>query len=149
MKCLFEIWDGLGGNEIHIDSLLDMTKKLALLVISMAGFGRRIGWDPKDDKAPEGHQMSFSKTLWAVSKNLVLGILIPGWAKNLTKTARNITTAFSEFGAYLTDMVSSRKSSGSFSILLSANEENAQNGEKGLDDREVVGELMSRSTPML
>jgi hypothetical protein len=84
--------------------------------------------------------------------------LIPTWAKNLTKTTRDVTTAFSEFGLYLTNMVTlGRKSSeiaesqlsnepqvtlapGSLlDLLLSANE-NARNGGKGLDDSEVAGE---------
>ncbi|CCO31225.1 hypothetical protein BN14_05262 [Rhizoctonia solani AG-1 IB] len=156
MRRLFKIWDSPGGKEVRIDNVSDMTETLGLLVISRAGFGRRISWDLTDDKIPEGHQMSFSHTLRAVSKNMIIRALIPTWAKNLTKTTRDVTTAFSEFGLYLTNMVTlGRKSSeiaesqlsnepqvtlapGSLlDLLLSANE-NARNGGKGLDASEVA-----------
>ncbi|ELU41671.1 cytochrome P450 [Rhizoctonia solani AG-1 IA] len=126
----------------------------------MAGFGRRINWDPKEDKVPEGRQMSFSNALRTVSKNLIFRALIPTWANNLTKKTRDVTTAFSEFGAYLTNMVGlGRKSSeitseqlqdghqtqlapdSLFNILLSANDENMEDEKKGLDDREVAGNI--------
>ncbi|CEL57341.1 hypothetical protein RSOLAG1IB_02080 [Rhizoctonia solani AG-1 IB] len=159
MRRLFKIWDSPGGKEVRIDNVSDMTETLGLLVISRAGFGRRISWDLTDDKIPEGHQMSFSHTLRAVSKNMIIRALIPTWAKNLTKTTRDVTTAFSEFGLYLTNMVTlGRKSSeiaesqlsnepqvtlapGSLlDLLLSANE-NARNGGKGLDASEVAGNI--------
>ncbi|CAE6428160.1 unnamed protein product [Rhizoctonia solani] len=139
--------------------------ELGLLVISMAGFGRRISWDPTDEEIPEGHKLSFSKTLRTVSKNLVVRALIPTWAKNLTKTTRDITSAFSEFGLYLTNMVTCGHKSSEVAIdqlqdepqvqlapdslltlLLSANHENAKNGRKGLDDREVAGEIAAKDS---
>jgi hypothetical protein len=92
MRRLFKIWDSPGGKEVRIDNVSDMTEtvgvpsrvliaqlyalmlfqQLGLLVISRAGFGRRISWDLTDDKIPEGHQMSFSHTLRAVSKNMII-----------------------------------------------------------------------------
>ncbi|KAJ1311451.1 hypothetical protein OPQ81_009940 [Rhizoctonia solani] len=159
MERLFEIWDRLDHSMVRINNVPDITEMLALIVISRAGFGRHISWDPVDDIVPEGRQMSFSQTLRAVSKNLVLRTLIPRWAKNLTKTTQSITTAFSEFGIYLTDMVSSRMGSevnsrrlqvvhqapvapdSLFNILLSANDDNLHNRDKGLDDKEVMGNI--------
>ncbi|CAE7126410.1 unnamed protein product, partial [Rhizoctonia solani] len=132
--------------------------KLALLVISTAGFGRRISWDPAEDKVPEGRVMSFSTALRTVSTNLVTRMLIPSWAKNLTKTTRTITTAFPEFGSYLNEMIATRRAGtgadGSemqeaphaqtapdslFNILLSANDEHSSKGEQKLSDSDVAG----------
>ncbi|KAF8760869.1 cytochrome P450 [Rhizoctonia solani] len=160
MRSLFKIWDNQGHKEVRVENATDVTETLALLVISMAGFGRRINWDPKEDKVPEGRQMSFSNALRTVSKNLIFRALIPTWANNLTKKTRDVTTAFSEFGAYLTNMVGlGRKSSeitseqlqdghqtqlapdSLFNILLSANDENMEDEKKGLDDREVAGNI--------
>ncbi|EUC54929.1 cytochrome P450 family protein [Rhizoctonia solani AG-3 Rhs1AP] len=151
MNNLFEIWDKLDSTEVRIGDL-------ALLVISTAGFGRRISWDPTEDKAPEGRVMSFSTALRTVSTNLVTRMLIPTWAKNITKTTRAITTAFPEFGHYLTEMVAARRAGtgtdGSdmqegpqaqtspdslFNILLSASDEHAGKGEKKLSDSDVMG----------
>ncbi|CAE6422648.1 unnamed protein product [Rhizoctonia solani] len=145
MQRLFKIWDSSDNKEVRIDNVPDMTEMLALLVISMAGFGRRISWDPTDDKVPEGRQMSFSNALRTVSKNLIF---------------RNVTTAFSEFGEYLISMINlGRKNSKAasdgpkdepqaeivrdslFSILLSANNENAEDEKRGLDDKEVAGNI--------
>ncbi|KAF8707480.1 cytochrome P450, partial [Rhizoctonia solani] len=160
MRRLFRIWDRRGCKEVHIDNVSDMTETLGLLVISMAGFGRRISWDPVDDKIPQGHQMSFSNAVRTVSRNLIGRALIPTWAKNLTKTTRDITTAFSEFGQYLTDMVALGQKSSEvtgdqsqdmhepklapdslINLLLSANCENTWDGGKGLDDKEVAGNI--------
>ncbi|QRW18784.1 cytochrome P450 family protein [Rhizoctonia solani] len=160
MRRLFRIWDRRGCKEVHIDNVSDVTETLGLLVISMAGFGRRISWDPVDDKIPQGHQMSFSNAVRTVSRNLIGRALIPTWAKNLTKTTRDITTAFSEFGQYLTDMVALGQKSSEvtgdqsqdmhepklapdslINLLLSANCENTWDGGKGLDDKEVAGNI--------
>ncbi|CAE6480258.1 unnamed protein product [Rhizoctonia solani] len=158
MNNLFEIWDKLDTNEVRIGDVPDMTEMLALLVISMAAFGRRVSWDPAEDKVPEGREMSFSTALRTVSTNLVTRMLIPSWAKNLTQTTRTITTAFSEFGVYLNEMVASRRTGtgadgnelqeashaqtapGSlFNILLSASDEHSGKGEQKLDDSDVAG----------
>ncbi|KAJ1305795.1 hypothetical protein OPQ81_010525 [Rhizoctonia solani] len=158
MDNLFEIWDKLGTNEVRIGDVPDMTEMLALLVISTAAFGRHIGWDPADDQVPEGRGMSFSTALRTVSTNLVTRMLIPTWAKNLTKTTRTVTAAFSEFGSYLNEMIASRRTDAGtdsnevqevpyaqtspdslFNILLSASDEHAAKGERKLSDSDVAG----------
>ncbi|CUA70459.1 hypothetical protein RSOLAG22IIIB_04197 [Rhizoctonia solani] len=139
MNNLFKIWDKLDTTEIIV---LIVFKKLALLVISTAGFGRRISWDTTEDKPSGGRVI----------------MLIPTWAKNLTEKTRAITTAFPEFGGYLDEMVAARRSGTEtnnnemqddpsavtapdslFNILLSASDEHAGKGEQKLSDRDVVG----------
>ncbi|QRW25090.1 cytochrome P450 family protein [Rhizoctonia solani] len=157
MNSLFEVWDKLNTTEVRISDVPDMTEMLALLVISAAGFGRRVNWDPADDKTPEGRKMSFSTALRTVSGNLITRLLIPNWAKDLTKTTRTITTAFSEFGNYLSEMTAARRigkeidgselqeaphaqvaSDSLFNILLSASDADSGKGQK-LSDRDVAG----------
>ncbi|KAF8745888.1 cytochrome P450, partial [Rhizoctonia solani] len=157
MNSLFEVWDKLNTTEVRISDVPDMTEMLALLVISAAGFGRRVNWDPADDKTPEGRKMSFSTALRTVSGNLITRLLIPNWAKDLTKTTRTITTAFSEFGSYLSEMTAARRigkendgselqeaphaqvaSDSLFNILLSASDADSGKGQK-LSDRDVAG----------
>ncbi|KAF8750836.1 cytochrome P450 [Rhizoctonia solani] len=126
MNSLFEVWDKLNTTEVRISDVPDMTEMLALLVISAAGFGRRVNWDPADDKTPEGRKMSFSTALRTVSGNLITRLLIPNWAKDLTKTTRTITTAFSEFGSYLSEMTAA------------PSDADSGKGQK-LSDRDVAG----------
>ena len=45
---------------------------------------------------PPGHQMTFKDALHIMSTNLVLKIVIPNWAKNLTKHTRKVNLAFTE-----------------------------------------------------
>ncbi|CAE6434477.1 unnamed protein product [Rhizoctonia solani] len=158
MNGLFEVWDKLDTNEIRIGDVPDMTEMLALLVISAAAFGRRMSWDPAADKAPEGRTMSFSNALRTVSSNLITRLLIPTWAKNLTEKTRTITTAFSEFGNYLSEMTAARRmgaridgselqndpdaqgtSDSLFDLLLSASDEPSEKSGQKLSDSDVGG----------
>ncbi|CAE6474193.1 unnamed protein product [Rhizoctonia solani] len=157
MNRLFKIWDKLDTREIRVGDVPDLTEMLALLVISAAAFGRRVSWDPSEDKTPEGRAMSFSTALRTVSNNLITRLLIPTWAKDLTNKTKTITTAFSEFGSYLTEMTAARRAGESingneleephaeaasdslFDILLSASEEDSGKAKQKLSDKDVAG----------
>jgi hypothetical protein len=61
----------------------------------MLGFGRRVTWT-SDLVVPPGHQMTFKDALHILSTNLFHKIIIPNWAKHLTKHSKNVELAFSE-----------------------------------------------------
>jgi hypothetical protein len=46
--------------------------------------------------APAGHQMTFKDALHILSTNLILKIVLPDWAKYLTKHTRRADLAFVE-----------------------------------------------------
>jgi hypothetical protein len=45
---------------------------------------------------PPGHQMTFKDALHIMSTNLVVKIILPNWAKYLTKHTRKVDLAFTE-----------------------------------------------------
>ena len=45
---------------------------------------------------PAGHQMTFKDALHILSSNLILKLILPGWAKYFSKQARKIDLAFME-----------------------------------------------------
>ena len=45
---------------------------------------------------PAGHQMTFKDALHILSTNLILKIVLPRWAKHVSKHARKIDLAFRE-----------------------------------------------------
>jgi hypothetical protein len=49
-----------------------------------------------DTVVPPGHRMTFKDALHVLSTNMVLKILVPKWAKNLTKQTRKVDLAFTE-----------------------------------------------------
>jgi hypothetical protein len=61
----------------------------------MVGFGRRVTWT-SDLVVPPGHHMTFKDAIHILSSNLVQKIIVPDWAKNLTKHSRNVELAFTE-----------------------------------------------------
>lgn len=58
-------------------------------------FGRRVTWT-SDLIVPPGHQMTFKDALHILSTNVILKIVLPSWAKNLTKHTRKVQLAFNE-----------------------------------------------------
>jgi hypothetical protein len=59
------------------------------------GFGRRVTWT-SDLVVPPGHQMTFKDALHILSTNLIMKIILPDWAKNLTKHSRKVHQSFVE-----------------------------------------------------
>ncbi|KAF7983462.1 hypothetical protein HWV62_21746 [Athelia sp. TMB] len=82
-------------DKISLDHCVGITVQIALSVISVAGFGRRIKW--RDDQViPPGHQMTYQKSLHIVSSDVFLKLIVPEWAMGLTKRTRNARIAFDE-----------------------------------------------------
>jgi len=66
-----------------------------ILMTAIRGFGRRVTWT-SDLVIPPDHQMTFKDALHVLSTNLVLKIILPNWAKYLTKHTRAVDLAFTE-----------------------------------------------------
>ena len=61
----------------------------------MLGFGRRVSWT-SDIGVPPGHRMTFKDALHVLSTKVVLKVVVPNWAKNLTEQTRKVDLAFTE-----------------------------------------------------
>ncbi|KAH9899364.1 cytochrome P450 [Cubamyces lactineus] len=132
---------------IEVDHVLDITVGITLLVISAAGFGRRISWI-EDGIAPPGHSMTFKDALYKVSHNLFLKVIFPSWLLSIgTPGMREFARAHAELEAYLKEMVQDRRSAevkeerhDLFNSLLDANEDEADQEAK-LTDSDVLGNI--------
>ncbi|KZP12182.1 cytochrome P450 [Athelia psychrophila] len=142
---LFE--NGWGSQEkISLDHAVNVTIQIALSVISVAGFGRRVPW--KQDKfIPAGHQMTYQESLHIVSSRVFLKIIVPQWAMGLTKHTRNVELAFSEFKEYMVELIQERRTAEKrderydlFSSLLDAND-GGKDGEAKLTTEELLGNM--------
>ena len=49
-----------------------------------------------DTVVPPGHQMTFQDALHILSTKIVLKIVVPNWAMNLTEQTRKVDLAFTE-----------------------------------------------------
>jgi len=123
-------------DEVSIDHGMDITLPIALFVIAIAGFGRRISWSD-DLNIPPGHKMAFKEALHVVSSNMVLKLIVPRWATGLNKQFRQTQLAFQELEQYMVEMIHSRRSSEKkeerydlFSSLLDASEEEDLSSER-------------------
>ncbi|KAI0052106.1 cytochrome P450 [Auriscalpium vulgare] len=143
MEDLFKnIWH---DDTITVDHALDITLPIALFVIGVAGFGRRVSW--QDDVAiPEGHQLTFKEALHEVSTHIALKAFLPDWAFGLKKSWKKAGLAFDELNTYMLEMVRARRTAEKkeerydlFSSLMDASE--GENGESILTDRELTGNI--------
>jgi hypothetical protein len=66
-----------------------------ILMTADIGFGHQMTWT-SDLVVPPGHQMTFKDALHVMSTNLILKIILPNWAKYLTKHTRKVDLAFTE-----------------------------------------------------
>ncbi|CDO70499.1 hypothetical protein BN946_scf184569.g42 [Trametes cinnabarina] len=153
IRILYDLFDNVWGDRdtILIDNITDITVPITLLVIGVAGFGRRITWN-EDAVAPPGHKMTFKvpyaplspDALNVVSRNLFYQVLFPRWLLRIgTPGMRRFHTAMRELGAYMQEMIDARRNGGDsvvkgerhdlFSSLLDANEGLAGEGEKLTD----------------
>ncbi|KAI0090485.1 cytochrome P450 [Irpex rosettiformis] len=135
--------------EITVDHAVDVTLPLALFVIGVAGFGRRVMWSD-DEKVPPGHTMNFKDALHIVAQGVFLKLVLPEWLIKLgpTKRLRDVRDSFIDIQSYLLEMIQERRHSEAkeerydlFSALLDANELEVEEGEKKLLDSELIGNL--------
>ncbi|KAI0279053.1 cytochrome P450 [Russula aff. rugulosa BPL654] len=145
---MMDLFDNVWGDrsEVVVDHCVDVTLPIALFVISVAGFGRRVTWT-SDTVVPPGHQMTFKDALHILSTNLVLKIVVPDWAINLTKQTRKVGLAFTELKKYMLEMVEARRDVDKveerydlFSGLLDATQDET-GGKAALSDDELMGNM--------
>ncbi|OCH86802.1 cytochrome P450 [Obba rivulosa] len=134
--------------QIEVDHIVDLTVPIALYIIGIAGFGRRMSWSDEEGPAP-GHKLTFKDALHTVSTDLFLKVVCPGWLLKLgpTERIRHFHTAYDELERYMHGMVRARKQSEKkeerydlFSSLLDANEDESD-GKTKLSDEELVGNI--------
>ncbi|KDQ10982.1 hypothetical protein BOTBODRAFT_35741 [Botryobasidium botryosum FD-172 SS1] len=153
-EILSEIFAEWGNKEtVSIQNITDLTLPIALLVISAAGFGRRIPWrEDINAYIPSGHKLTFKKALTTVCGNLFFKAIVPEWAMGLTKKWAEARLGFHELEAYMQEMVNDKidtslgdedspHKSDLFSNLLAASEEESASGESSLTRQELVGNI--------
>jgi hypothetical protein len=64
-------------------------------VSGILGFGRQVTWT-SDLVVPPGHQMTFKDALHILSSKVILKVVVPDWAMNLTEQTRKVHLAFTE-----------------------------------------------------
>lgn len=69
--------------------------QIALFVIGVAGFGRKVSWQ-EDTVVPPGYTMSFKEALHIVSQGTIVKAVVPNWAMGLTERFRRVRAAFKE-----------------------------------------------------
>jgi cytochrome P450 len=133
------------------------TMKLALHVLSGAGFGKSYKFDAVGmTSAPEGHTMSYRDALGSILKDMLIPII--AWKVNapsylLPKFIRDMKVTMAEFKKYMVEMVEEERAlikadrpdqkENLMSVLVRANEYSASEG-KGrvsLTDEEIYGNL--------
>jgi len=148
IQIMNDLFDNVWGDksEIIVDHCVDITLPIALFVIGVAGFGRRMTWT-SDLVVPPGHQMTFKDALHILSTNLIQKIIMPDWATHLTKHSKNVELAFCELKQYMLEMVEARRNGDKveerydlFSGLLDAARDKPDNG-AGLNDEELIGNM--------
>ncbi|EKM52724.1 uncharacterized protein PHACADRAFT_126770 [Phanerochaete carnosa HHB-10118-sp] len=156
VKIMADLFENVWGEQksITVDHAVDITLPIALFVIGVAGFGRRMTWQ-EDGKLPPGHSMTFKargflsqEALHYVSLDIFVKLLTPGWLLKLglTERMKRASTAFQELEAcqYMLEMIHARRYAEEkeerydlFSGLLDASEDESDGSQ--LTDRELLG----------
>jgi len=146
IRIMFDLFDNVWGDkpEIVVDHCVDITLPIALFVIGVAGFGRRVTWT-SDMIVPPGHQMTFKDALHISSANIFFKIILPNWTMNLTERTRKINLAVNELRQYMVEMVDFRRNAETkeeshdlFSGLLDAADGDLDGGAAITED-ELIG----------
>jgi cytochrome P450 len=134
-EAMLKSWVGPDGRGNRtVDRIMDDTMRLALHVISKAGFGRHLEWPTAQTKgtidkdyidpskientvspaeAETGHTMSYSYAIHCLLDNILLQFLVPRWVmtKIPLKITKKANEAYVEWGNYMRDMVAEKKHS--------------------------------------
>ncbi|KIP05980.1 hypothetical protein PHLGIDRAFT_119388 [Phlebiopsis gigantea 11061_1 CR5-6] len=152
VKIMIDLFDNVWGEQkqIVVNHAVDVTLPIALFVIGVAGFGRRISW--KDDLVvPPNHKMAFKDALHVVSLDVFYKIAVPGWIMKHFPTQRmkKVCIAFEELEQYMREMIHARRTAEKkeerydlFSSLLEASEDELDGtGSVKLTDQELLGNI--------
>jgi cytochrome P450 len=133
------------------------TLKLALHVLTSAGFGKTYDFDVGTTKVPEGHKLSYRDALAGILKNMLLAIIMarvngPMWL--LPKSWQNMKLFQTEFKQYMVEMADEQReamkknakdmqSDNLMGALIRANEVSRAEGKEryALTDDEIYGNL--------
>lgn len=142
MRELFETPEWKDKPEVRIANTVDVTLRMALLVIGIAGLGGDMSWD--ESSVPEGHTMSFFRSMEIVSDTLIEMFIVPKLVRPLRARWRLMDRGASEFVQYIREMVHERRMAADkregfdiFSGLLAATE----HPENPLSNSELEGNL--------
>ncbi|KAK0188569.1 cytochrome P450 [Armillaria mellea] len=141
---------------VNVEHIVDITLSIALNVIGVAGFGRKMTWQA-DTAVTLGHTMSFHDALALVSTGVVLKVIVPRWAMGLIPrwAKRSVRISLFEFlnpytiiKTYMLEMIKARRIAEKeerhdlFSSLLDANDdEDPLGGETKLTVPELMGNI--------
>ncbi|KAK7457059.1 hypothetical protein VKT23_010361 [Stygiomarasmius scandens] len=149
IRIMMDMFENIWGAQdtIVADHCVDITLPIALFVIGVAGFGRKISWK-EDLVVPPGHKMTFKDALHEVTIGVFTKALFPKWAMNMTERLRKVQLAFDELDQYMMEMIANRRNAEKkeerydlFSSLLDANDEESPDGEAKLTERELIGNI--------
>ncbi|QDS75267.1 hypothetical protein FKW77_000853 [Venturia effusa] len=147
-------WEDRGeqdGAEMSAD-----TMKLALHVLSGAGFGQSCKFDGGMSSIAEGHSMSYAGSLAAILRHMLVPLLatkINAPSFLLPKFIKDMKIAMAEFKQYMVEMVEGERElmkagrpdqkGNLMSVLVRANESSASEGRErySLTDEEIYGNL--------
>ncbi|KAJ1340358.1 hypothetical protein BSLG_005060 [Batrachochytrium salamandrivorans] len=110
---MFRSWQtGIHGatanteHELHINVSEDMAK-LALYVISGAGFGMRLDWDTSntDTVLEHGHSMSFKSAIQGVIRVYIVKSFCQNWPMFTIPSIQRLKLVFDEFEQYSSEMI--------------------------------------------
>lgn len=107
---MLEVWTE--SQRLPVNSVSSDAARLALNIITWAGFGQSYHFRKVQDDLPEGHSMSYGDSLMAVMSNITLLVLVPSWVFDLPvlpKAMARFKAAVGEFKRYMVDMVDSAK----------------------------------------
>ena len=128
--------------EVRVNVSNDMMK-LALHVISGAGFGMRLDWvtSESDQTLDHGHTMSYKTAVHSMIVSLRLKSILPKFAYLLPiERVQNVKRSFDEFGLYLSEVIRGADKQDESNLLVSlAKAARAEDG--GLTEQELVGNV--------
>ncbi|KZV61166.1 cytochrome P450 [Peniophora sp. CONT] len=134
------------ADTVSVDHVVDVTLPIALFVIGVAGFGRRMSFT-EELEVPPGFSMNFKDALHVVSEGVTIKLSVPKWALGLTQRFREVDLSFSELERHMSQMIDSRKHAEKkeerydlFSSLLDAANDDSD-GEPKLTDSELIGNI--------
>jgi len=103
-----EHWEN--KSEVRVEHALDITVQIALMVLSVAAFGKPMSWSTNETGGlSEGHKMSFTRVLYIVSSHLIGAMVAPSWSLIFTKKLREVRRAAKELRMYMDEMIAERK----------------------------------------
>lgn len=103
---MLDVWTE--NNRPPVISVCRDSARLALNIMTCAGFGQSYEFQDNAEVLQYGHSMSYGASLMNVMSNITLLVLVPSWVFNLPilpKPMENFRIAIREFKKYMVSMV--------------------------------------------